>query len=248
MAHSKSQNACLVCGKELIYHEESVEMECIYCHKKFMSNAACADGHYVCDTCHSKKGIEAVKEICLHSKSKNPYEIAVQMMETPFIHMHGPENHVLVGAALLAAYKDAGGDIELDTVIEEMKKRGSQVPGGTCGFWGCCGAAVSTGIFVSLVTGATPLSGKSWGLSNQMTSRALAQIGAIDGPRCCKRNAFLAMKEAVQFAEEHLPNAEGKTIQMELPDEIICTFTRKNHQCIGKRCPFNAVNHKKKTE
>ena len=39
MAHSKSQNACLVCGKELIYHEESVEMECIYCHKKFMSNA-----------------------------------------------------------------------------------------------------------------------------------------------------------------------------------------------------------------
>ena len=56
------------------------------------------------------------------------------------------------------------------------------------------------------------------------------------------------MKEAVQFAEEHLPNAEGKTIQMELPDEIICTFTRKNHQCIGKRCPFNAVNHKKKTE
>ena len=25
MAHSKSQNACLVCGKELIYHEESVE-------------------------------------------------------------------------------------------------------------------------------------------------------------------------------------------------------------------------------
>ena len=86
-----------------------------------MSNAACADGHYVCDTCHSKKGIEAVKEICLHSKSKNPYEIAVQMMETPFIHMHGPENHVLVGAALLAAYKNAGGDIELDTVIEEMK-------------------------------------------------------------------------------------------------------------------------------
>ena len=123
MAHSKSQNACLVCGKELIYHEESVEMECIYCHKKFMSNAACADGHYVCDTCHSKKGIEAVKEICLHSKSKNPYEIAVQMMETPFIHMHGPENHVLVGAALLAAYKNAGGDIELDTGIEEMKKR-----------------------------------------------------------------------------------------------------------------------------
>ncbi len=129
-----------------------------------------------------------------------------------------------------------------------MKKRGSQVPGGTCGFWGCCGAAVSTRIFVSLVTGATPLSGKSWGLSNQMTSRALAQIGAIDGPRCCKRNAFLAMKEAVRFAEEHLPNAEGKKIQMELPDEIICTFTSKNHQCIGKRCPFNAVNHKKKTE
>ena len=71
---------------------------------------------------------------------------------------------MLVGSALLAAYKNAGGELDLDAALEEMRNRGAQVPGGICGLWGTCGAAVSTGIFVSLITGASPLSGKEWGL------------------------------------------------------------------------------------
>ena len=63
----------------------------------------------------------------------------------------------MVGAALLTAYKNAGGDIELSKALSEMHARGKQVPGGACGFWGACGAGISTGIFLSIVNKSSPL-------------------------------------------------------------------------------------------
>lgn len=81
--------------------------------------------------------------------SVNPIEIMQEIMENPYIYMHGPEHHILVGAALLAAYKNAGGKVDsFEDALEEMRHRGSEYPGGACGMWGCCGAAVSTGIFI----------------------------------------------------------------------------------------------------
>lgn len=55
-------------------------------------------------------------------------------MDASFCHMHGPEHHVMVGAALLTAYKNAGGAINLRESVMEMLNRGKAVPGGTCGF------------------------------------------------------------------------------------------------------------------
>lgn len=235
----KRIESCLVCGEELRYFESGREMECLYCHKKFLSNASCKNGHYICDECHGKKAIEGIKRICKENHSSDPLVIAIELMQNPFVHMHGPENHVLVGSSLLTAYANAGGKLNLDEALEEMAKRGSQIPGGVCGFWGCCGAASSTGIFVSIVTGTTPLSGDSWGLSNQMTSAALAAIGEVGGPRCCKRNAFLAIEQAVKFCKEHLG------VEMKVSSETVCSFSRNNRECIGKRCPYNPVNHQK---
>ena len=67
-----------------------------------------------------------------------------EMMSMPSCHMHGPEHHVMVGSALLTAYKNAGGEIDLQKALHEMYCRGKAVPGGACGFWGACGAGVST--------------------------------------------------------------------------------------------------------
>lgn len=114
----------------------------------------------------------------------------------------------------------------------EMQERGREVPGGACGFWGACGAGISAGIFVSIVTGSTPLAGRPWGLSNIMTSKALGSIGEIGGPRCCKRNSYRAITEAVKFTEENLG------VKMEMT-EIRCSHSHENNQCIGRRCPFN---------
>ncbi len=232
----RGEGACLVCGKQLKYFETAQKMECVFCHKKFESYASCEDGHYVCDECHAARGVEAIMEFCKKSESKNPIEILQTIMETPYIYMHGPEHHIMVGAALLTAYKNAGGEIEFEEALAEMKSRGSNCPGGTCGFWGCCGAAVSTGMFMSILTKATPLTGKSWGMANRMTAKSLQAIGDIGGPRCCKRNAFTAVRMAVEFVKEELG------VEMELPEKIICTYSDENKQCLRKACPYNTVH------
>ncbi len=226
-------NACLLCGEELEYLKREEQMQCVYCGRTFMSAARCKNGHYVCDECHGKDGNAAIIGYCLHTDSRNPIEIAETLMRHPAVHMHGPEHHVLVGAALLAAYCNSGGAGDKKDLLERMALRGGQVPGGVCGLWGSCGAGISTGIFISLVTGATPITTENWGLSNQMTSRSLEAIGKIGGPRCCKRDSFLAICEACRFAQEKLG------VTMELPERIVCSFIAKNRECLGARCPFS---------
>lgn len=230
---AKNVGACLVCGKPLKFYETARPMKCVYCGKVFESNAACEDNHYVCDTCHSKKGVESILNYCINSSSKNPLEMLIEMMRDPYIYMHGNEHHIMVGAALITAYKNAGGDVDIKEALEEMKKRGSKYPGGSCGFWGCCGAAVSTGMFYSIVTRTAPLSGRSWGDGNLMTSKALQAIGEIGGPRCCKRNSITAILAAVEFVKENLG------ISMELPKDYYCEHSSRNKQCLGKACPYS---------
>ncbi len=80
----------------------------------------------------------------------------------------------MVGAALLTAYKEyARGKLDLESALREMYSRGKAVPGGACGFWGACGAGISAGQFLAIATASTPLAREPWGLSNQMTARAL---------------------------------------------------------------------------
>lgn len=142
----------------------------------------------------------------------------------------------MVGAALLTAYKNAGGNISLETSLAEMMNRGKSVPGGACGFWGACGAGVSTGMFVSIISESTPLTEEPFGLSHRMTAKSLGEIGQIGGPRCCKRDSYLSILSAIDFT------AENFNVRMEKP-EIICRHSAQNNQCIGKRCPFAKANH-----
>lgn len=225
------KDECLICKAPLEYLNEDIEMECAICHKKERSKTRCINGHYVCDQCHTK-GIDGIFGICFGETSKNPVEIVQKMMNLPFCHMHGPEHHIMIGAALLTAYKNAGGEIDLARALVEMKNRGQQVPGGACGFWGACGAGISTGIFVSILTGSTPLASEPFGLANRMTAKSLEKIGIAGGPRCCKRGSFLSILAAIDFVKEHFE------VELEKP-EIVCHFSGNNNQCIGKKCPFS---------
>lgn len=226
---------CLICGAPLEYLAADELMECALCHKKEPSKTRCTEGHYVCSECHTA-GMDALIGVCLRETSKDPVEIMTRLMDQPFCHMHGPEHHVMVGAALLTAYKNAGGELDLPQALAEMMSRGKGVPGGVCGFWGACGAGISTGIFVSILSKATPLTEESFGLSNLMTSRALEKIGTVGGPRCCKRDSFLSILAAVDFVKEHF----GVELDRH---EVVCAYAAQNNQCIGKRCPFSRANH-----
>ena len=226
---------CLICGAPMEYLEEDELMECAICHKKENSKTRCVHGHYVCNECHTA-GMDAIVGLCLNEISKNPVEIIEKMMAMLFCHMHGPEHHVMVGAALLTAYKNAGGAIELGPALTEMLNRGKSVPGGACGFWGACGAGISSGMFVSIISKSTPLSVEPFALSHRMTAQSLSALGEVGGPRCCKRDSYLSLLSAIDFAKENFG------VEMERP-EIVCHFSSRNNQCIGKRCPFAKINH-----
>lgn len=221
---------CLICQAPLEYLETGVLMECDICHRKEYSKTRCVNGHYVCDDCHTR-GLDSIMGLCMKESSKDPIAIIEKMMNMPFCHMHGPEHHVMVGAALLTAYKNAGGDIDLREALIEMTNRGKNVPGGACGFWGACGAGISSGMFVSIISKSTPLTKEPFGLSHKMTARSLGQIGDIGGPRCCKRDSFLSILAAIDFVKDNFG------LEMDKPD-VECRFSAQNNQCIGKRCPF----------
>ena len=228
---------CLICGAPLEYLERDEEMECAVCHRKEPSKTRCVNGHYVCGDCHTQ-GMDSIFGLCLTETSADPIAIVRKMMDLPFCHMHGPEHHVMVGAALLTAYKNAGGQLDLEDALREMYRRGKSVPGGACGFWGACGAGISAGQFLAIATASTPLAVEPWGLSNQMTARALDSIGKVGGPRCCKRDSFLSILAAVDFAREQLGVEMAGTVP-------VCSYSGQNNQCIGKRCPFSAANRTK---
>ena len=195
MSTSNTPWECLICGAPLIYLEHQETMKCAVCGGSFPSHARCANGHYICDSCHAKDALDLICQFCLHTELKNPVAIMEQLIDFPQSH----------------------------------------IPGGMCGQWGTCGAGVSTGIFMSIATGATPLTGASWGLANQMTARSLSSIGQIGGPRCCKRDSYTAILSAIDFADEQLH------IKMERPDSIRCRMSERNAQCIKKACPYHSA-------
>lgn len=171
-------------------------------------------------------------EACLREKSKNPVDIFFNIAKQDFVRIHGPEHHVLDGAALLIAFYNAGGAIDLPASLDELMKRGLQMPGATCGMWGVCGAVSSMGAALSIIDGTGPLStDSSWGKHMEFTSKALCSLSVVGGPRCCKRDAFLSFQKAIEYVNENYD------IKLE-SNRIECCFSDKNEQCIAEKCPF----------
>jgi hypothetical protein len=229
------QSGCLICGADLVYSE--AQRTCYYCGQSYEANAACANGHYVCDACHSLSANDLIEQYCTQTDATDAVAMAITLMNNPALNMHGPEHHFLVPAVLLASYynqQPADSDVRAvkETKIKQARKRSDDVKGGFCGFCGACGAGVGTGIFVSLLTNATPLSKREWKLSNRMTAQSLSAIAEHGGPRCCKRDTFLALLTAADFARTEL----GVTLPIAQP--VRCTFSAMNKQCLTTDCPF----------
>jgi hypothetical protein len=228
-----NKTGCLLCGKDLTYLKASTKLKCVYCKRTFTADVHCAEGHYVCDACHSAEALAIIEQSALASTSKDPMEIAVMVMKHPNVVMHGPEHHFLVPAALLSAYYNVSGNAkEKKEKIAEARNRSEKVLGGFCGSHGTCGAAIGTGIFISLITESTAISKDEWSLSNMMTSRSLSSIANSGGPRCCKRDTFLAIREACEYLLTHF-----KT-ELEMTHRVQCEFSSMNKECLKYDCPF----------
>lgn len=230
---------CVICGSDLNYRVSATAMQCCICGEQFWSDVSCSAGHFVCDTCHQLDATGITEAVCLRTSSTNPFELANRIMNHSLIHMHGPEHHFLVPAVLLTACFHAIGTPELiPEKLAVCRDRASKVPGGVCGFHGNCGAAVGTGIFMSIFLNATPISGNEWKLSNLMTSRSLYAIAMAGGPRCCKRDTWLALETAIDFLKEQFGIELNRSNQT-------CGHFARNKQCLASGCKYFPAHYAK---
>lgn len=224
--------ACFICGAELVYHAESKPMKCAICGKIFESNAECANSHFVCDICHQAEGVEFIEKVCLNSKEIDPFKLANLIMKHQSIKPHGPEHHFLVPAVMLTTYYNFIGKTDrIKLSLIKAKKRSANVLGGFCGFYGTCGAGMGNGIFLSIVLNSNPLSGDEYSSVNMITGKTLLKIAEAGGPRCCKRNTFIAIETAVEFLKEKF--------DIEIPlSEIRCRYSFANKECKFSDCNY----------
>ena len=225
----KKTEGCVFCGEDLVYQNENPSnASCNVCNKEFKTYVTCKNGHYICDSCHSKGILEKVQILILGSKEKNPIKLAEKVFELPGLNMNGPEYHSIVPAILVKTHQNNSGKID-DSKVNEAIKRGKEVKGGNCGFYGNCGAGVGAGIAVSIIESATPMSSVERGKANIATGNALLEIGKHGGPRCCKREVITSI-ETFMRVTEYFKSTEAT--------EYKCKQYRKNKDCIGKSCPY----------
>lgn len=165
----------------------------------------------------------------------NPARIFRNIVHNDYMSIHGPEHHILDGASILVAYRNAGGQINLDEALNKLMYEGLRMPGAMCGLWGICGAITSIGAALAIIDGTGPLSDDgTWGNHMQYTSEAVGELGKINGPRCCKRDAMVAFRYGVEYINSN------HDVYLEMED-MKCEFSSVNQQCIGDRCPYYAM-------
>ena len=164
----------------------------------------------------------------------NVSEVATALMDTEGVPMHFPYHHFIIPATFLIAVsieKDVEKE-EFVRMLELVLERSKDVPGGSCGNMGACGACVGAGIFMSVFTGASPMSGRVWGWANELTGRCLVALSKYEGPRCCKRAVYVVIEEAVPYINENLG------VELKYEKNLKCKYFSQNKECKRKKCPF----------
>jgi hypothetical protein len=139
----------------------------------------------------------------------------------------------MVPAILLTAYYNAiHRKEELSGQLNEALIRSEEIPFGSCGFYGLCGAAAGAGIFMSLILHTMPLSLKGWRHRNQLIAGALNLIATEGDPRCCRRNAYLVISHTIDVMRHDF------SIPMDKSENISCVHLEPNPECIKSKCRF----------
>ena len=231
-AVSKKTEGCIICGQELEYLKDATTKElCDICGNIFDTHVKCPKGHFICDSCHSLDILGKVERLLICSDEVHPIRLAQKIFELPGLNMHGPEYHSIVPAVLVTCYQNISEKRDSFKITEAVK-RGKDIKGGSCGFLGNCGSGTGSGIALSIIQGATPMSSSERGNANMVTGRALLEIGKHGGPRCCKREAITSINSFIEVTDYF----------NKLPESIyVCKQYNKNKDCICEKCPYFPV-------
>jgi len=225
------ETGCLVCGAPLQYLQVAVDTECAICGSRLRTRSRCAEGHFVCDQCHGGDYMRFMHHYLAQCESTDPVEVFLRMRDSYAFPVHGPEHHGLVPAAFLAAYHGLHGCPDWDRIWQAVQT-GSELPGGTCAFWGACSAALGIGIAFSAILGASPLSSDERAAVQHVVSRILERVAQFKAPRCCRRESLISLQMACELSAELLPAA------IQTHHNAICDQMWANAECIGSDCPF----------
>ncbi|MPM44525.1 hypothetical protein SDC9_91203 [bioreactor metagenome] len=224
----ESLTGCVACGSELAYSEQPSQEKCLVCGQTFETNVKCKNGHYVCDNCHRADILTKVERYLHNTTEQDPIALAKNVFDLPDLKMHGPEYHSIVPAILVTAYQNKNGIYD-PAAVKEAIRRGKEIAGGSCGYSGGCGAALGTGIAVSIIEKATPMSTAPRGNALKASGQALLAISRHGGPRCCKRDAVTSMETFIQNSDYF----HGVKIS-----SYVCKQFVNNKDCLGINCPY----------
>ena len=231
LSTGKKSSGCMRCGAPLTYLDREREETCCFCGKTITANAVCQNAHFVCDLCHSEDALTIVKHICLTTRESDTITLFDRIKKHPSLPLHGPEHHFLVPGVITAAYRNSGGAIGDDEILSAIR-RGSDIPGGSCAFWGGCGAALGTGIAMGIILQSNPLKPFERKIVQQVVGHIITSLGELEAARCCRRETLSALKIAADLSREILPlpiKANGTTH---------CFQSKTNKECITSKCPW----------
>jgi hypothetical protein len=159
------------------------------------------------------------------------FQLFYRIASHPVIPIHGPEYHSLVPGVVLATYRNLGGPMTEERILEGVD-RGSMVPGGSCAFMGVCGAATGVGIAFGLLLESNPLKPEPRQHVQRIVSETLAEITSFRAPRCCRRESHLAFQVAARVSAGLLAT------ELRAEEWRSCDQHELNEECIKQSCPF----------
>ena len=230
-AASRQQSGCMVCGAALVYRTVEERQNCHYCGCELSSNACCEQGHFVCDSCHTGDTLELIEHLCQSSTTTDAIALFSSIRQHPTMPIHGPQYHALVPGVLLACLRNAGHPVT-DEQLHVAIGRGGDINGGSCGFWGVCGAAIGIGIGFSVLLEATPVKADERQTAQRIVHQVLDEIASYQAARCCQRDCWIALRTGMRFA------AERWNLEIEKIEPFACTQMARNQECLGMECPL----------
>lgn len=188
-----------------------------------------------------KLNYRKIYKYCFQAKETDCVKLFNEIADLPYVPIHGPIHHYIVPSVMLTCYNNIYGDkYKLKPQLIEAYKRSKVVPGGNCASCGYCGAAAGVGIFLSIILNNNPLEEESWSKVMEVSATVSKEIAKNGGPRCCKRDSYIAIITAVGEIEEKFG------IQLSA-EEVACKYFLKNEQCRKAKCLFFPKKKKEKT-
>ena len=229
---------CILCGEDIHERTTVIDRLCDFCGQTKAVSVECENSHCICQDCIALSSIDYITAMCLKYKGIDPIELAVDIMNSPSINMHGAEHHYIVPAVLtVCLHNHSNSDEPLKDKLKIIENRAMSETPDKCSYdLGTCGAALGTGVFLSSYLKRELKDEDEWSLTNTIISESLKTVVDSGGPRCCKRDTYLSLQTAISFLKDRFA--------IELPlSQAKCTFSLRNRTCKHEDCQFYNISN-----